>query len=262
MGALHAGHASLLERARDLAGKKGTVLASIYVNPLQFGPNEDFSRYPRTLESDLRLCRRCGVDAVFLPEPSSMNPPDRSVFVHECSLSRTLCGASRPGHFDGVCTVVAQLFLILQPDIAVFGEKDWQQLAVIRRMVRDLSFPVVIESCPTVREPDGLAISSRNQYLTPAERAVAPEIFRTLDAVRQAIARGVTSTATLRKKGLAQLAKIPGARVDYFEIVDSETLVPLKKVDRPATVATAVFLGKARLIDNLQILPPPLKSSR
>ena len=152
--------------------------------------------------------------------------------------------------------MVAQLFLILQPEIAVFGEKDWQQLAVIRRMVRDLSFPVVIESCPTVREPDGLAMSSRNRYLSADERAVAPQIFETLLKLREDAARGNVRVVALRKAALARLSKIPGARVDYLEIVDSETLRPLKIIDRPATVATAVFLGKTRLIDNLQLLPP------
>lgn len=256
MGALHAGHAVLLAHGRALAGKSGTLLASIYVNPLQFGPKEDFARYPRPIGEDLKICRREGVDGVFIPEPGSMNAPDRSVFVTENSLSGVLCGASRPGHFQGVCTVVAQLFLILQPEIAVFGEKDWQQLAVIRRMVRDLSFPVVIESCPTVREPDGLAMSSRNRYLSADERAVAPRIFETLLKLREDAARGNVRVAALRKSALGRLSKIPGARVDYLEIVDSESLRPLKIIDRPATVATAVFLGKTRLIDNLQLLPP------
>ncbi len=248
LGALHHGHAELLKHARRLAGKKGRVAASIFVNPTQFGPNEDFSRYPRPWKNDLKVCREAGVDLVFAPSVEEMYFPDRSVFIDESTLSRNLCGASREGHFRGVCTVVAKLFLIVQPETAVFGEKDWQQLAIIRRMVRDLNFPVNIVGHPTVREADGLATSSRNAYLTPEERSVAPQINQ---ALRQA-STGKTAGQIL-KTGRKLLEKIPGARVDYLELVDAETLADVTRLNRPMRLATAVFLGKTRLIDNIPV---------
>lgn len=248
MGALHHGHAELLRYARRLAGKKGRVVASIFVNPTQFGPKEDFSRYPRPWKKDLKVCREAGVDLVFAPFAEEVYFPDRSVIVDESTLSGNLCGASREGHFRGVCTVVAKLFLIVQPEIAVFGEKDWQQLAIIRRMVRDLNFPVKIVGHPTVREADGLATSSRNIYLTPEERQVAPQLNQ---ALRQA-SEGKT-VGQILKTGRRLLEKIPGARVDYLELVDAETLADVKKLDRPMRLATAVFLGKTRLIDNIPV---------
>ena len=248
MGALHHGHAELLRYARRLAGKRGQVAASIFVNPTQFGPREDFSRYPRPWKNDLKVCREAGVDLVFAPSAEEMYFPDRSIFVDESTLSRNLCGASREGHFRGVCTVVAKLFLIVQPETAVFGEKDWQQLAIIRRMVRDLNFPVKIVGHPTVREADGLATSSRNTYLTPEERQVAPQLYQ---ALRQASA-GKT-VGQILKTGRRLLEEIPGATVDYLELVDAETLADVKKLDRPMRLATAVFLGKTRLIDNIPV---------
>lgn len=248
MGALHHGHAELLRYARRLAGKKGRVAASIFVNPTQFGPKEDFSRYPRPWKKDLKVCRDAGVDLVFAPSADEMYFADRSVFTDESTLSRNLCGASREGHFRGVCTVVAKLFLIVQPETAVFGEKDWQQLAIIRRMVRDLNFPVKIVGHPTVREADGLATSSRNAYLTPEERQVAPQINQ---ALRQA---GTSKTVgQILKTGRKLLEKIPGARVDYLELVDAETLADVSRLNRPMRLATAVFLGKTRLIDNIPV---------
>lgn len=251
MGALHAGHAALIARARKRAGKKGTVVVSIFVNPAQFGPREDFRAYPRTLRRDLRICREGGVGWVFAPAVEEMYPAGHSVVIGETALSRRLCGASRPGHFAGVCTVVAKLFAILQPDSAVFGEKDWQQLAIIRRMVRDLRLPVRIAGHPTVRERDGLALSSRNAYLTPAQRAVAPRIHAALrQAVRQA------SPAAILRSARRALAKIPGAAVDYAELVDAASLEPVRTLRLPARLAAAVFLGKTRLIDNL---PVPVK---
>ena len=248
MGALHHGHGALIKKARRLAGKDGAVAVSIFVNPTQFGPREDFSKYPRRWENDLAVCRSGGVDLLFAPAVGEMYAKDHSVFVDESSLSQHLCGAARPGHFRGVCSVVARLFLILQPDLAVFGEKDWQQLAIIRRMVRDLTFPVRIVGHPTIREADGLAVSSRNAYLLPAERQAAPGIH---DALRRA-ARGATRAAIL-KEGRRLIGKIPGARLDYLELVDAETLEPAKNRVRPMRLAVAVFLGATRLIDNIAV---------
>lgn len=252
MGALHRGHAALIRRARKLAGAKGSVAVSIFVNPTQFGPKEDFSKYPRPVAADEELCRDCGADLVFRPAAGGMYAPDASAIVDETRLSAGLCGESRPGHFRGVCTVVAKLFLITQPDIAVFGEKDWQQLAIIRRMVRDLDFPIKIVGHPTVREKDGLAVSSRNAYLTPAERAAAPGIRAALLA-----AAAKKAPAAILREAARLLEKIPGARIDYVRLVDSETLEPARRLRRESTLAAAVFLGRARLIDNLQIPPRP-----
>ncbi|HEY8904060.1 MAG TPA: pantoate--beta-alanine ligase [Chthoniobacterales bacterium] len=248
MGALHHGHAALIRRARKLAGSDGFVVVSIFVNPTQFGPKEDFSKYPRTLASDKALCREAGADLIFHPEVATMYASDASVFIDECRLSDGLCGASRPGHFRGVCTVVAKLFLIVQPEIAVFGQKDWQQLAVIRRMVRDLDFPVKIVGHPTVREADGLATSSRNRYLTPEERLAAPGIYKALRT-----AAGAKTPAAVLRIATRAITAIPGARIDYIQLVDSETLQPVRNLKRPTTLATAVFLGRARLIDNIQV---------
>ncbi len=250
MGALHEGHAALILHARKLAGRKGSVVVSIFVNPIQFGPQEDLAKYPRPWKNDLAVSRVCGADLVFAPSVGEVYAADRSVFVDETSLSAHLCGASRPGHFRGVCTVVAKLFLMLQPDVAVFGEKDWQQLAIIRRMVRDLNFPVRIAGHETVREPDGLAKSSRNAYLTPEERAVAPGI---LEALRGAAAK--KSPAAITSSARRAMAKIPGARLDYVELVDAETLESARNLRRPMRLAAAVFLGKARLIDNIGLGP-------
>ncbi len=248
MGALHAGHAALVAKARRLAGEEGTVEVSIFVNPTQFGPKEDFGSYPRRLAEDAALCRSFGADVIFAPSVEEMYAPDRSVFVDEGALSGVLCGKSRPGHFRGVCTVVAKLLLILQPDVAVFGEKDWQQLAIIRRMVRDLNIPVKVVGHATVREKDGLAMSSRNQYLTPEERTVAPGIQA---ALRKAA--GQSSVGAVLKTGRKLIEKIPGARLDYLELVDAETLEPVKSLRGKMRLATAVFLGKARLIDNIGV---------
>jgi pantoate--beta-alanine ligase len=250
MGALHEGHAALVRCARKLAGKKGSVAVSVFVNPIQFGPKEDFAQYPRLWTHDLKLCRACGADLVFRPSVEQMYRDDRSVFVEENSLSRYLCGASRPGHFRGVCTVVAKLFLILRPDIAIFGEKDWQQLAIIRRMVRDLDFPVRIVGHPTIREPDGLAMSSRNEYLTAEERAVAPGIYAALT-----MAAGARRAGDIVKSGRRMIEQIPGVKIDYLELVDAETIEPARKFSRPMRLAVAVFLGKARLIDNVAVPP-------
>lgn len=252
MGALHEGHAALIRHARKIAGRHGSVVVSIFVNPTQFGPKEDFSGYPRPLRNDLAVCRAAGADVVFAPPVEEMYFSDRSVVADETTLSGTLCGRSRPGHFRGVCTVVAKLFLIVQPTHAIFGEKDWQQLAILRRMVRDLNFAIEVVGHPTVRESDGLAASSRNAYLTADERRLAPRIH---DALRKA--SKLKSPESVIKAAARDISKIPGARIDYVEAVDAETLAPLLRRKRTGRLAAAVFLGRARLIDNIPLPPIP-----
>ncbi|MCX7713999.1 MAG: pantoate--beta-alanine ligase [Chthoniobacterales bacterium] len=256
MGALHIGHAALLDHARKLVGNRGTVIVSIFVNPTQFGPNEDYLKYPRTPDEDLALCRQHHADAAFLPDVASIYEPDASTYVEETSLSAGFCGASRPGHFRGVATVVVKLFNLIQPDFAIFGEKDWQQLTIIRRVVRDLFLPIRIEAVPTVREPDGLACSSRNRYLSPSERAAAPAIYKALSETAALAANGETSTAILRNHLLNLLNAIPNASTDYAEIADEQTLQVPDHILRPARALVAVRFPSARLIDNFPILPP------
>ena len=251
MGALHDGHAALIDHARHLAGRGGLVVVSIFVNPTQFGPAEDFTRYPRTLDADRKLCVEHGADVIFHPTAEAMYPSGFSAFVDESEVSARLCGASRPGHFRGVCTVVLKLFQITQPDSAVFGLKDFQQCAVIRRMVRDLNVPVRIVPVETVREPDGLALSSRNRYLSAEERAHASVLRRALLAASAAFVAGETSAAKLRRLLLKTIATAPLARLDYAEIADADTLRPVCEVRRGTVLALAVFFGKTRLIDNL-----------
>lgn len=249
MGALHEGHLALIRHARTLVGPDGCVAVSIFVNPIQFDRADDLDAYPRPLEADLEACRKEGVDLVFTPDAQSMYHPDRSTKVIESSLSATLCGATRPGHFDGVCTVVLKLFNLLQPEHAVFGEKDYQQLAIIRRMVRDLNVPVEIVGHPTLREPDGLAISSRNVRLTPEQRADAPRIQKALAAATQ------ESDHVALLESTREAIASPLNRIDYLELVDAETLQPVSHLTRPALLATAVFYGDVRLIDNRLLLP-------
>lgn len=253
MGALHDGHLALIRRAREAAGPDGTVAVSIFVNPIQFDRADDLSHYPRPLEADLDACRVAGVDLVFHPPVAAMYAPDRSVIVNESLLSRGLCGATRPGHFDGVCTVVLKLFHLLVPDAAVFGEKDRQQLAVIRRMVRDLDVAVEIIGHPILREADGLALSSRNRRLTPEQRADAPRLHQALQAVVRRWEAGEAAAEVLLDGARALLAASPLVKIDYLELVDAGTLQPLHHVDRPAVVAAAVYYGEVRLIDNLQL---------
>jgi pantoate--beta-alanine ligase len=231
------------------------VGVSIFVNPLQFGPKEDFSRYPRELEADAAKCENAGCDVIFAPAVDEVYHADRSIIILEKSLSTVLCGASRPGHFDGVCTVVAKLFNYFQPDDAVFGKKDYQQLAIIRRMVRDLNFPITLHGIDTVRESDGLAMSSRNRYLSPEERAQAPALRRALLAMREAWRAGETSSTVLRQTALNLIASdAPVARLDYLEVCDAETLQAVESVgERLCVIAVAAFFGKARLIDNLEL---------
>ncbi|HEY2572991.1 MAG TPA: pantoate--beta-alanine ligase [Verrucomicrobiaceae bacterium] len=254
MGALHEGHLALMRQARRLAGSDGSVIASIYVNPLQFGPREDFSRYPRELESDAAKCDAAGVDAIFAPDSTEMYAPDRSVVVLETKLSQGLCGASRPGHFDGVCTVVLKLFNLVAADTAVFGKKDYQQMAIIQRMVRDLDVPVAIVGCETVRETDGLALSSRNRFLNSEERRQAPAIRQALLLARERWLGGCDDAPALLKTVVDHLADAaPLHRLDYIACVDRETLEPLVHVDKNALLATAIFFGGTRLIDNIEL---------
>ena len=255
MGALHAGHLALVDRARRTAGRTGTVVVSIFVNPLQFGPTEDLSRYPRPLRRDMALCRERGVDIVFHPNAAEMYAPGRSVVVDETLLTGGLCGRSRPGHFAGVCTVVAKLFNLVRPRAAVFGQKDYQQLAIIRRMVRDLNFPLEIVGAETVREPDGLALSSRNVYLTPEERAQAPILRRALLLAGKRVRNGERDTGVLRGIVEKEILTAPLARIDYAEAADAADLQPVASVERPTLLAVAVFFGRTRLIDNLVVSP-------
>lgn len=248
MGNLHEGHLSLVRIAKQRAD---VVALSDFVNPTQFGPNEDYSSYPRTFEEDCAKCEAEGVDAVFHPAPEAMYAADASVSLVERGLSKVLCGASRPGHFDGVCTVVAKLFLLAQPHVAVFGQKDAQQLCVIRRMVRDMFFPIEIVAAPISREADGLARSSRNRYLNPVERAQAPALRWALDAAEAAFARGERDAERLKSAMKTVLAATPLAKPDYVELVDAETLQAVEgRLERPALAALAVRFGTTRLIDN------------
>jgi pantoate--beta-alanine ligase len=251
MGALHVGHAKLISEARRLAGPNGKVVVSIFVNPTQFSPAEDFSRYPRPLDADKKLCADLGVDLIFHPAAEAMYPADFSTFVEETSVATNLCGASRPGHFKGVCTVVLKLFQIIQPKIAVFGLKDFQQCAVIRRMVRDLHLSVRIVPIPTVREADGLALSSRNRFLSSEERAQAPVLRTALLAAQKAWRGGETRPGPLRQIMIKALSKASLARVDYVEVADANTLQPVTHVGRDSVLALAVYFGATRLIDNV-----------
>ncbi|HEY1582868.1 MAG TPA: pantoate--beta-alanine ligase [Chthoniobacterales bacterium] len=248
MGALHAGHISLIRQARASAGEEGEVVVSIFVNPLQFEPGSDFSRYPRPEAADEKICRAEGVDFIFRPAPNEMYLDDRSTFVEETALSERLCGASRPGHFRGVVTVVTKLFHLLAPDAAVFGEKDFQQLAIVRRMVRDLNFPIEILAGAIVREPDGLALSSRNQYLNAEERAQAPVIRA---ALLEAAASEENSTRKVLGAVREKIESAPLARIDYAEIVGADDLHPRLTIEPRSLLAVAVYFGKTRLIDNI-----------
>jgi len=247
MGCLHEGHLSLVRIARE---QSDLVVVSIFVNPTQFGPNEDLEAYPRDFGRDEELCRDEGVDIIFYPSADEMYSRDASVVVGEDKLSLGLCGAARPGHFQGVLTVVAKLFNIVLPDVAVFGQKDAQQLRVIQQMTRDLNFPVEIVPGPIVREPDGLAMSSRNSYLLPEERDDALCLRRALDLAEKTYADGERDASALKQAMLDLLSGVQRAEVDYVEIVDWDTLQPVEQLEGPALVALAVKVGKPRLIDN------------
>lgn len=268
MGYLHAGHMSLVKRARQATSKNGIVVVSIYVNPTQFGPREDFSKYPRDLKRDLKLCRDAGVDVVFTPSDREMYPvgslrrKDRTAqrtvpathfgtYVVEEKLSRPMEGASRPMHFRGVTTVVAKLFHLVLPDAAVFGAKDWQQATILRRMVADLNFPVRIIVAPTLRERDGLAMSSRNKYLAGDLRRQATVLWCAIQMARVAVKKQKTFPAAKMKAAVKKLVACePDARLDYVEFFEPETLLPVSTVKRGTHMALAVFVGKTRLIDN------------
>jgi len=257
MGALHDGHRALVRRARELAGPGGTVAVSIFVNPIQFDRPGDLAAYPQTLEADLAACEADGADLVFTPEPAAMYFPDRSVTVTESSLSGHLCGAARPGHFDGVCTVVLKLFHLVQPDIAIFGKKDRQQLKIVRGMVQQFNMRIQIVPAETVRAEDGLALSSRNNYLSPAERAEAPSLYRVLRGIADAIAGGRTDYANLEAAGRMELAN-RGWKVDYVAIRHGLALrIPHPEgYDHPnlLIVLAAATLGNTRLIDNVDVI--------
>ena len=250
MGALHKAHGEMVRVAREHAGHDGEVALSIFVNPLQFEPGSDYERYPRPEKTDEEFCRSAGVDFLFRPSVAEMYADDRSVFVEESSLSSTLEGRSRPGHFRGVCTVVAKLFNILSADVALFGEKDFQQLVIVRRMVRDLNFKTNIIAVPTLREEDGLACSSRNQYLSLEERKQAMVLYKALRAAANAGNKSATEIVDLVSKVIAEA---PLARIDYVELVDAETLQQIETIRPNSLLALAVFFGKTRLIDNIRL---------
>jgi pantoate--beta-alanine ligase len=263
MGYLHAGHLSLVERARQAVGRRGVVVVSIYVNPTQFGPKEDFSKYPRDLKRDLKLCRAAGVDVVFTPNGREMypgwgatvsRPTHFSTYVVEKSLSQTMEGAARPTHFNGVTTVVAKLFHLVQPDVAVFGQKDFQQAAIIKRMIADLNFPVRIIVAPTMREADGLAMSSRNKYLIGDLRRQATVLWCAIQVARVTVRKSKVFPAAKLKAAVKKLVECePDAKLDYVEFFKPDTLVPVAKVRRGIQMALAVVVGRTRLIDNAQL---------
>ena len=249
MGALHAGHRRLLEIAR---AETDVVVATIFVNPTQFNRAEDLDHYPRTLDQDLDVCRAAGVDLVFAPTPAEMYPREPLTWVDVPALTEHLCGPGRPGHFRGVATVVMKLFQIVQPDRAYFGEKDAQQLAIIRRMVKDLDVPITVVPVATVREPDGLAMSSRNRHLTLEERQRATVLSRALFAARDLILGGERSPETIRA---AVAPLFDGVQLEYFSIVDPEALTPVERLEGPVLIAGAIWLGSTRLIDNVTVAP-------
>ena len=248
MGALHAGHLSLLRAARESCD---VVAVTIFVNPTQFGPNEDFAKYPRTFEQDCALLEAEHADLVFAPTAEEMYPDGSSTFVVVEGVSDRLDGASRPGHFRGVTTVVNKLFNIACPQRAFFGQKDAAQVAVLRKMIRDLNMNVELVVCPIVREADGLALSSRNKRLTPAERAIAPVLSRALREALQLIDEGERSVARVQEEATRLLTRHPEVRVEYFSVTDPETLTPVKRIEGPVLIAGAIWLGSVRLIDNL-----------
>lgn len=252
MGFLHAGHLTLMREGRKHATR---LASSLFVNPTQFGPNEDFARYPRNFDGDCAMMRTVPVDALFAPEPDVMFPAGSQTWVEATEVTRGLCGDQRPGHFRGVTTVVAKLFNIVKPHCALFGEKDFQQLRAIERMVQDLNFDLAIIPVPTVREADGLAMSSRNAYLSPDERRKALALNCALRAAGEAVRAGARDPAELRRAARQTLESTPGVTIEYVEAVDAATLRPLDRIDRPIVVAIAVRVGKTRLIDNMVFSP-------
>src|SRR5579872_1107342 len=252
MGALHEGHLSLVRAARD---KSDIVAVSIFVNPTQFGPNEDFAKYPRNLESDSKMLEREHVDVIFAPSVDDMYPPGAMTWVTVEGISDRLCGKSRPGHFRGVTTIVSKLFHIIEPDAAFFGQKDAAQVAIIRRMVRDLNMPVEIEVGEIIRESDGLALSSRNAYLDPQERKSALVLHRSLQDAQRLFETGERNSEKLIAVGKQEFAGEPCARLDYFEIIDPDSLEPVTTIENRTLIAVAAFIGNTRLIDNITVDP-------
>ena len=252
MGALHAGHAALVDRARQ---ECDFVVLTLFINPIQFDQTADFESYPRAFEDDVTFCESRGVDIIFAPGNSEMYPQPIETFVEVTRLTNTLCGAHRPGHFRGVTTVVMKLFQIVQPNRAYFGEKDAQQLAVIRRMVADLNLHITIVGVPTVREADGLAVSSRNRLLSPAERTKATVLFRALEAASAAVAAGESDPSKVKAAGEAIYAAEPDVKVEYLEIVEDETMQPVTAIQGPVRIAIAAEIGATRLIDNMMAQP-------
>ncbi|MFW6146240.1 MAG: pantoate--beta-alanine ligase [Planctomycetota bacterium] len=258
MGNLHAGHASLIDAA---VGDGHFTVVTIFVNPAQFGPNEDFGAYPRTPDADLAVCAERGAEAAFTPSVETMYPPGARTSIHVAGLTEGLCGASRPGHFEGVCTVVAKLFNIVGPDAAYFGQKDAQQATVLRRMVRDLDFPVAMHVCPTVREADGLALSSRNRYLRPDQRRQATALHGALRMAERRIGQGETDAAAIDGAIRQHLAAhAPDGTIDYIALVNPDDLSYVQDVTGPVLIALAVRIGQARLIDNLVVDPGVLRT--
>jgi pantoate--beta-alanine ligase len=254
MGYLHDGHLELLRRA---AMECDTVAVSIFVNPTQFNNAEDFEKYPRDFAADRAVLAQCGVDVLFMPDAREVYAPGAATRVQVGGLGDHLCGPRRPGHFDGVATIVAALFHMVQPDVAVFGEKDWQQLQIVRRMVRDLHMPVRIVGVPTVRESDGLAMSSRNARLGEAERAIAPALHRGLQAAVAAYRGGARRSAEILRNAREEIDRAGAFRIEYLDVVDGETLAPVDEANDGCVVAVAAFLGGVRLIDNVSLARPP-----
>jgi len=255
MGALHDGHASLIDLAREHAGENGLVIATVFVNPTQFDRAEDLDSYPSTLEADLKVCESKSADIVFHPTPGEAYADDHSITIRESALSQHLCGATRTGHFDGVCTIVTKLFMMTRCSKAVFGSKDFQQLAIIRRLVRDLNLPVEIIAAPTVRETDGLAMSSRNALLTPEQRKQAPQIYKALQSANKLVNSGTERASVIAasvEKQLKAIAISPAPRIDYLQIVSNDTLEPVQQVKSgKSSIAVAIFFGSVRLIDHV-----------
>ena len=251
MGALHEGHRELIRAGKNLTGEEGTLIVSIYVNPTQFNDKKDFKSYPKTFDQDYKICEEEGVDLIFHPSDSEMYSGKETVSVNESKLTKYLCGASRSGHFEGVCTVVTKLFNIIKPATAVFGKKDYQQLAIIKKLVTDLNFSIKIIEAETVREQDGLAISSRNKFLNAEERKQSSTIYKALTAMSSSTETQASELIALSRSIIESEA--PLGTIDYLEIVDRKTLEPIQKIDRPSLAAIAIFFSKTRLIDNIEI---------
>lgn len=259
MGALHKGHGALLEEARS---RCSVVVASIFVNPIQFDQKSDYDLYPRVLENDIAFCAARRVDYIFAPSDNEMYPEPQRAFVDVNEVSENLCGRNRPGHFRGVATVVLKLFHIVQPHFAFFGEKDYQQLTLVRRLVRDLNIPIQVVGVPTARESDGLALSSRNRRLNLRERAFAPLLYKALLGAQRSIAHGERNVVAIKEHAQRVLHSVPDIKIDYFDLVDPETIRPVNAVEGPVRAALAVWIGKTRLIDNVLCEPPLLIETR